>query len=333
MTTPEQSDSHAATHADSHVGSHAAVIDALRTAIRRRIVGQDLAIDELFAALLARGHVLLEGVPGVAKTLLVRVVAAAVGVRFGRIQFTPDLMPADITGTSVLRGNDGHFEFRPGPVFTDVLLADEINRAPAKTQAALLEAMQERQVTVDGTRHDLGARFTVVATQNPVEFEGTYPLPEAQLDRFLVKVRVGYPAAADELLMLQAHARGDDPEQRFGADGAAISAESLDALREATDRVTIAPEVVAYIAALVRATREDPALALGASPRASVALLRVARAAAVLAGRDFVTPDDVKGFAPAVLRHRLILSPELDVEGRTTDDVLAAVLLRVPAPV
>ncbi len=308
-------------------------VDALRTAIRRRIVGQDGAIDELLAAVLARGHVLLEGVPGVAKTLLVRVTAAACGVRFGRIQFTPDLMPADITGTSVLRGGDGRFEFRPGPLFADMVLADEINRAPAKTQAALLEAMQEKQVTVDGTRHDLGARFTVVATQNPVEFEGTYPLPEAQLDRFLVKVRVGYPGAADELAMLQAHARGDDPEQSMIGDTSVISAAQLDALRAATDRVTIAPDVVAYIASLVRATREDPALALGASPRAAVALLRVARAAAVLAGRDFVTPDDVKGYAPAALRHRLILSPELDVEGRTTDDVLSAVLLRVRAPV
>ncbi len=321
MTTPD------------HSFSPADAVEALRTAVRRRIMGQDLAIDELLAALLARGHVLLEGVPGVAKTLLVRVVAGACGVRFGRIQFTPDLMPADITGTSVLRGSDGRFEFRPGPLFADILLADEINRAPAKTQAALLEAMQEKQVTVDGTRHDLGPRFTVVATQNPVEFEGTYPLPEAQLDRFLVKVRVGYPAAADELAMLQAHARGDDPERAMTTDGVAISAEQLDALRAATDAVTIAPEVVAYIAAVVRATREDPALALGASPRASVALLRVSRAAAMLAGRNFVTPDDVKGFAPAALRHRLILSPELDVEGRTTDDVLAAVLLRVPAPV
>ena len=321
MTTPDQP------------LSPAGAIAVLRTTIRRRVIGQDTAIDELLAALLARGHVLLEGVPGVAKTLLVRVVAGACGVRFGRIQFTPDLMPADITGTSVLRSGDGRFEFRPGPLFADILLADEINRAPAKTQAALLEAMQEKQVTVDGTRHDLGQRFTVVATQNPVEFEGTYPLPEAQLDRFLVKVRVGYPAAADELLMLQAHARGDDPERALGAGDLAISGAQLDALREATDRVTIAPEVVAYIAAIVRATREDPALALGASPRASVALLRVSRAAAMLAGRDFVTPDDVKGFAPAALRHRLILSPELDVEGRTTDDVLSAVLLRVPAPV
>ncbi|MCU0626189.1 MAG: MoxR family ATPase [Gemmatimonadaceae bacterium] len=309
----------------------AAPLAALREAVRRRIVGQDAALDEVLAALLARGHVLLEGVPGVAKTLLVRVLAAASGARFGRIQFTPDLMPADITGTSVLR--EGRFEFRAGPIFADLLLADEINRAPAKTQAALLEAMQERFATVDGTRHALGERFTVFATQNPVEFEGTYPLPEAQLDRFLVKVRMEYPDAESEQAMLAAHARGEDPDTLVRADQPVLEPAQLDALRAACDRVTVTPEVIGYITAIVRATREDPALALGASPRAAVALLRVARAAALLDGRDFATPDDVKGFAPATLRHRIVLSPELDVDGRTTDDVLAAVLSRVPAPV
>jgi MoxR-like ATPase len=308
-----------------------AALSALREAVRRRVVGQDAALDEVLAALLARGHVLLEGVPGVAKTLLARVLATACGIRFGRIQFTPDLMPADITGTSVLR--DGRFEFRAGPIFADLLLADEINRAPAKTQAALLEAMQERHVTVDGTRHTLGERFTVLATQNPVEFEGTYPLPEAQLDRFLVKVRLDYPSAEAEQAMLAAHARGDDPDALVRSDTAVLEPARLDALRAAVDRTTVAPEVISYITAIVRATREDPALALGASPRAAVALLRVARAAALLEGRDFVTPDDVKGFAPATLRHRLVLSPELDVDGRTTDDVIAGVLARVPAPV
>ncbi len=308
-----------------------AALAALREAVRRRVVGQDAALDEVLAALLARGHVLLEGVPGVAKTLLARVLATACGVRFGRIQFTPDLMPADITGTSVLR--EGRFEFRAGPVFADLLLADEINRAPAKTQAALLEAMQERHVTVDGTRHALGERFTVLATQNPVEFEGTYPLPEAQLDRFLVKVRLDYPSAESERAMLAAHARGEDPDVLVAGDAAVLAPATLDALRATADAVTVADEVIAYITAIVRATREDPALALGASPRAAVALLRVARAAALLEGRGFVTPDDVKGFAPAALRHRLVLSPELDVDGRTTDDVIAGVLARVAAPV
>ena len=308
-----------------------AALGALREAVRRRVVGQDAALDEVLAALLARGHVLLEGVPGVAKTLLARVLATACGIRFGRIQFTPDLMPADITGTSVLR--EGRFEFRAGPIFADLLLADEINRAPAKTQAALLEAMQERHVTVDGTRHALGERFTVLATQNPVEFEGTYPLPEAQLDRFLVKVRLDYPTAEAEQAMLAAHARGEDPDTLVRSDAPVLEPARLDALRAAVDRTTVASEVIAYITAIVRATREDPALALGASPRAAVALLRVARAAALLDGRDFVTPDDVKGFAPAALRHRLVLSPELDVDGRTTDDVIAGVLSRVPAPV
>jgi MoxR-like ATPase len=311
--------------------THAA-LDALRDAIRRRVLGQEDAIDDLLAAVLARGHILLEGVPGVAKTLLVRVLAAASASRFGRVQFTPDLMPSDITGTSVLRAADARFEFRPGPIFTDLLLADEINRAPAKTQAALLEAMQERFVTVDGTRHPLGDRFTVIATQNPVEFEGTYALPEAQLDRFLVKVRVGYPAPDDELAMLQAHARGDDPERLLLQDTAAIAADALDVLRAAADRVTVADDVVRYLSAIVLATRTDPSLSLGASPRASVALLRMTRATALLAGRDFATPDDVKRAVRPTLRHRLVLSPELDVEGRTTDDVLDAVLTRIPVP-
>jgi MoxR-like ATPase len=319
------------TDSDVTLPQHADIA-ALRSAIHRRVVGQEDAVDELLAAVLARGHILLEGVPGVAKTLLVRVLAAVSGSRFGRVQFTPDLMPADITGTSVLRAADGRFEFRAGPIFTDLLLADEINRAPAKTQAALLEAMQERFVTVDGTRHPLGERFTVVATQNPVEFEGTYALPEAQLDRFLAKVRVGYPAVADELAMLQAHARGEDPERLLAGDGPAIAPDVLDTLRAAADRVTVADDVVVYLNAIVQATRTDPSLALGASPRAAVALLRMTRAVALLAGRHFATPDDVKRAVAPTLRHRLVLSPELDVEGRTTDDVLTAVLTRVAVP-
>ena len=308
-------------------------IQRIRAAVASRIVGQEEVIDETLVAYLARGHALLEGVPGTAKTLLVRVLAGALGARFGRIQFTPDLMPSDITGVNILNDVSRAFEFHAGPIFTDLLLGDEINRAPAKTQAALLEAMQERQVTVDGTARPLGAQFTVYATQNPVEYEGTYPLPEAQLDRFLVKIRVPYPAREAELEMLSRHAEGFDPERPETVSPPPVLDEGQRvALRAAVDGVRVTPEVREYITAIVRATREDPALTLGGSPRATVALFRAARAAALLAGRDFATPDDVKGLAPAVLRHRVVVSPELEVEGRSADDVLGTVLSRVPAP-
>ena len=310
----------------------AALRGDVRAAVATRVVGQEAVIDEALAAVLAGGHVLLEGVPGVAKTLLVRALAGALGARFGRIQFTPDLMPSDVTGVSVLRAASGTFEFHPGPVFTDLLLADEINRAPAKTQAALLEAMQERQVTVDGTPRPLGPLFTVFATQNPVEYEGTYPLPEAQLDRFLLKVRVPYPSLDAELEMLARYDAGADPETAGAAPPPVLDAAALQALRTAADAVRVAPEVRAYVAAIVRATREDPSLTLGGSPRATVALFKATRAAAVLEGRDFATPDDVKAFAPAVLRHRVLLAPELEVEGRSADDALEGVLGRVAAP-
>ncbi len=310
----------------------AAQLTRVREAVSARVVGQEPVIDEALVAFLARGHVLLEGVPGVAKTLLVRTLAGALGARFGRIQFTPDLMPSDITGVSVLRDSIGSFEFHPGPVFTDLLLADEINRAPAKTQSALLEAMQEKQVTVDGKPRPLGDLFTVFATQNPVEYEGTYPLPEAQLDRFLLKIRVPYPSAEAELEMLARYTDGRDPE-RAGSGSAAVLEEGVArSLRAAADAVKVAPEVRDYIARLVRATREDPGHTLGGSPRAAVALLKAARGAALLAGRDFVTPDDVKDYAQPVLRHRVVLAPELEVEGRSTDDVLQLLFTRVPAP-
>ena len=304
----------------------------VREAVATRVVGQETVVDEALVAFLARGHALLEGVPGVAKTLLVRTLAAALGARFGRIQFTPDLMPSDIIGVSVLRDAQRAFEFHAGPVFTDLLLADEINRAPAKTQSALLEAMQERQVTVDGTPRPLGDLFTVYATQNPVEYEGTYPLPEAQLDRFLVKIRVPYPSAEAELEMLARHAEGRDPERADAAEIPRLSEAEGRALRAAADAVRVAPEVRDYISRLVRATREDPGLTLGGSPRAAVALLRASRGAALIAGRDFATPDDVKDYALPVLRHRVMLAPELEVEGRSSDDVLGALLGRVPAP-
>jgi MoxR-like ATPase len=306
----------------------------VRDVVATRIVGQDAAIEDVLATFLARGHALIEGVPGTAKTLLVRAIANALAVRFSRIQFTPDLMPADVTGVSLYRDPVRGFEFQPGPVFTDLLLADEINRAPAKTQAALLEAMGERQVTSDGTSRPLDALFTVLATQNPVEHEGTFPLPEAQLDRFLMKVVVGYPSAEAEAKMLELHESGFDPEKGGGMVivESVLTADQARQCRQLVDQVRVAPEVREYISSITRATRDDPSFVLGASPRASVALMRASRASAVMDGRDFVTPDDVKARAPAVLRHRVILAPELGVEGRTTDEVLAALLTRVVAP-
>ncbi|NUO40121.1 MAG: MoxR family ATPase [Gemmatimonadaceae bacterium] len=309
------------------------LLDRVRRAVATRVVGQEATVSDALVAYLARGHVLIEGVPGTAKTLLVRSLASALGLRFARIQFTPDLMPSDVTGVNVLRDPARGFEFQPGPIFTDLLLGDEINRAPAKTQSALLEAMAERQVTVDGVSRGLGEAFTVFATQNPVEHEGTYPLPEAQLDRFLVKTVMPYPSREAELELLTRYENGFDAERLGDADLApALRPEEVAALRRLVDGVRVTPEVRAYVADIARATREERMLALGASPRATVSLFRAARAAAVLEGRDFATPDDVKGIAPAVLRHRIVLAPELEVEGRTPDDVLAALLGRVRAP-
>ena len=311
----------------------AALLDRVRTAVAEYVVGQDATIADALVGFLARGHVLIEGVPGTAKTLLVRALAGALGLRFARIQFTPDLMPSDVTGVNVLRDPTRGFEFQAGPIFTDLLLGDEINRAPAKTQSALLEAMAERQVTVDGVSRPLGPAFTVYATQNPVEHEGTYPLPEAQLDRFLIKTVMPYPSREAELELLARYEAGFDAERIADAQiPAALNADESTQLRAMVDGVRVAAEVRAYIADITRTTREERMLSLGASPRATVALFRAARATAVLEGRDFATPDDVKGVAPAVLRHRIALAPELEVEGRTTDDVLAALLARVRVP-
>ncbi len=284
------------------------------------------------AALIARGHVLLEGVPGTAKTLLVRALSLALGLEFRRIQFTPDLMPSDITGVNLLSGPSG-FTFRPGPIFGDLVLGDEINRAPAKTQAALLEAMQERAVTVDGVSHELPESFTVFATQNPIEFEGTYPLPEAELDRFLVKVLLDYPEEQIEQGILHRVLGGfeaDAPES-YGVDAVA-DASGLAELRDACRRVRVEPSLVAYVAAIVRATRSAPVLALGASPRGSVALLKMAQAAALLEGRPYVVPDDVKALAPAVLRHRVTVAPELEIEGVAPDTALRGIIEKIEAP-
>jgi MoxR-like ATPase len=296
------------------------------------VLGQDGATRDALVGLLARGHVLLEGVPGTAKTLLVRALALSLNVKFGRIQFTPDLMPADITGVSILSGSM-EFSFRPGPLFADLLLADEINRAPAKTQAALLEAMQERTVTVDGNSHPLSETFTVFATQNPVEFEGTYPLPEAELDRFMIKALVGYPAATVEQGILDKYVQGFEADRpaTYGITPV-TDGRGLETLRRAVEAVRVEPKITAYITAVVRGTRDAASLTLGASPRAGVSLLKAARAVALLESRDYVIPDDVKLLAPAVLRHRITVAPELELEGVTPDTALKAILDKVEVP-
>ncbi|HVE46166.1 MAG TPA: AAA family ATPase [Acidimicrobiales bacterium] len=305
--------------------------DQVAAEVGKVVVGQHDVLDVLLAAAAVGGHVLLEGVPGVAKTLLANAMARALGLDFRRVQFTPDMLPSDITGTMTLRARE--LVFRPGPVFTNLLLADEINRTPPKTQAALLEAMQERQVTVEGEPRPLPEPFLVVATQNPIEYEGTYPLPEAQLDRFLAKVDVGYPAEDDEIALLHLAHRGVDSaalDDIVAVAGA--GAKALLAARDEVDATVVSEEVVAYVAALVRRTRQLPSVSLGASPRAAVHLLAASRAAARLAGRAFVTPDDVIRMAPPVLRHRLILRPEAELERYRPDDAIAAAVAAVPVP-
>jgi MoxR-like ATPase len=303
--------------------------DRVAREVRKVVVGQDQVVDIMLAATSVGGHLLLEGVPGVAKTLVATAFARAVGVEFRRVQFTPDMLPSDLTGTMTLRGNE--LAFRPGPVFTNLLLADEINRTPPKTQAALLEAMQENQVSVDGQPRPLPDPFIVLATQNPIEYEGTYPLPEAQLDRFLAKLDVGYPDAANEAAMLRLAHRGVAPATLDDVQQVA-SPDDLRAARALVDATTVSEEVISYVVALVRRTRELPSISLGASPRAAVHLLAAAKAAARLASRAFVVPDDVVAVAPAVLRHRLQLKPEAELERYTTDDAVRTAIGMVPIP-
>jgi MoxR-like ATPase len=312
--------------------AHAALV-ALRAEIGKAVIGQDGAVTGLIVALLSGGHALLEGVPGVAKTLLVRTLAATLELDMRRVQFTPDLMPSDVTGSLVYDARDASFAFRPGPVFTNLLLADEINRTPPKTQASLLEAMQERQVTIDGTSHPLPDPFMVVATQNPVEYEGTYPLPEAQLDRFLVTLTMPLPARAEEVGILTAHHQGFDPGNVAAAGVRPVAGPAqLAAGRAAAAGVRVAPEVIGYIVDLVAATRVSPSLRLGVSPRGATMLLSTAKAWAWLSGRDFATPDDVKTLARPTLRHRVALRPEAELEGVSADAVLDSILASVPVP-
>jgi MoxR-like ATPase len=305
----------------------------LRAEVAKAVVGQDSTVTGLLIALLCGGHVLLEGVPGVAKTLLVRTLAASLSLESKRLQFTPDLMPGDVTGSLVYDARTTAFEFREGPVFTNLLLADEINRTPPKTQAALLEAMEERQVSVEGDPRALPQPFLVAATQNPIEYEGTYPLPEAQLDRFLFKLTVPLPSRDDEYGILRAHHQGFDPRDLAAAGVKPVATrDDLAAARRGARGVQVADVVLAYIVDLCRATRAAPSLELGASPRGATAVLYAAKANAWLAGRRYVTPDDVKTVARPALRHRIRVRHEAELEGSTPDGVLEAVLATVPAP-
>ena len=306
-----------------------ALLERLSREIGKVVVGQERALEDVLTALLVSGHVLLEGVPGVAKTLLANATARALGLEFRRVQFTPDMLPSDLTGTMTLR--EGELAFRPGPIFTDVLLADEINRTPPKTQAALLEAMQERQVTIEGVPRPLGEIFLVIATQNPIEYEGTYPLPEAQLDRFLLKVAVGYPDDEAEKTILRLRHHGVEPATLEDVQRV-LDPSELQQARAEVDATDVSDEVVDYVTAIVRRTRELPSVELGASPRAAVHLLAASKARARLSERAFVTPDDVAEAAPAVLRHRLILSPEAELERFRPDDAVQNVLQSVSVP-
>jgi MoxR-like ATPase len=300
---------------------------AIQTEIRKAIVGQDEVLDQVLVAMLANGHVILEGVPGIAKTLLVRSMARALALDYGRIQFTPDLMPSDVIGTNIFNPKQGDFELRKGPVFVNVLLADEINRTPPKTQAALLEAMEERRVTIDGVGYPLPPPFLVFATQNPIEFEGTYPLPEAQQDRFLLKVVLTYPPEEVEVDVLRRHHAGFLP-QRLEEAGIqpVLDADRLVQMQHEVSQITVEEKIFAYIYHLVEATRRSNDILVGASPRAGIAMLNCGKAMAALRGRDFVIPDDVKDLALPILRHRVLLRPEAEIEGLTADRVLTSLI-------
>jgi MoxR-like ATPase len=310
-----------------------AVSDGVKEQVRKVVVGQNAAIDIMLVSLLADGHILLEGVPGVAKTMLARAFAAALSLQFGRIQFTPDLMPGDVLGTNLFNFQTNQFSLTRGPIFTQLLLADEINRTPPKTQAALLQAMHERAVTIDGRTHELGAGFMVIATQNPIEHQGTYPLPEAQLDRFLFKHIIAYPDRDEEREIVVRHGnRTTMPDlAEFGLTPVA-TLDDLSAMRAAIAGIRLSPDIVDYIVDVVRATREHPSLQFGASPRAANMLATASRAFAALSGRDYVIPDDVKSLAGPALRHRLVLAPGAEIEGLDADRIINQILEQMAAP-
>ncbi|TLM85625.1 MoxR family ATPase [Pseudarthrobacter sp. NamE2] len=315
-----------------HDSARQALLD-VRREVSKAVVGQDATVTGMLIALLSHGHVLLEGVPGVAKTLLVRALSAALDLDTKRVQFTPDLMPGDVTGSLVYDSHTSEFTFREGPVFTNLLLADEINRTPPKTQASLLEAMEERQVSVDGVSRPLPSPFLVAATQNPVEYEGTYPLPEAQLDRFLLKLTMPLPERGEEMEVIRRHAAGFDPRDLSAAGVRPVAgAADLERARHAVTGVAVEQEIIGYIVDLVRATRSAPSFLLGVSPRGATALLNTSRAWAWLSGRSFVTPDDVKALAVPCLRHRVALQPEAQMDGVRVDEVLGSILASVPVP-
>ncbi len=306
---------------------------SIRSEVSKAVIGQDDTVDLLLTALFSAGHILLEGPPGTAKTLLAQCFAAAIKLDFGRIQFTPDLMPGDVLGSNLFNFSTSEFSLTKGPIFTDILLADEINRTPPKTQAALLEAMQERKVTIDGKAHPLNERFTVIATQNPIEQQGTYPLPEAQLDRFLFKHVLAYPSREEELAIVEAHGNrtGMKTAAAFGVSPVVEAAELADAVNSVS-QVRVQDDIMAYIVDIIRASRDTPTLSHGASPRAAAALAAASRARAALDGRDYVVPDDVKALALPALRHRVILSPAAEIEGRTTDETLVDIIEQSVAP-
>lgn len=310
----------------------ATVVTHVRDELNKIVIGQEELITQALATVLCGGHALIEGVPGVAKTLTVKCIARVLNVGFRRVQCNSDLMPADIVGTNIFDAKQAEFRVHQGPIFTDMLLVDEINRMPPRTQAALLEAMEERQTTIDGASYLLPRYFCVFATQNPVEFEGTYPLPEAQLDRFLLKVKVDYPDLISELKILNAHNAGFDPNELESFALIPVDPDAIDFARKSVLAVTVEPTLMDYVARLIRKTRDWPAISLGASPRAAIAVLRVSKAFAAMEGRDFIVPDDVKASAKCTLRHRIMLNPEAELEGVTPDEALEQILRSVEVP-